>query len=135
MIATQMAVVTTDQASKAVAEFLSVLETKQIDNLLTIWDENGIFELPFSHNFSHKAVPGLHHPKFEGRQRIYELFQGVGAAKDFEFQDIAFYPMVDAEWVFVEFLGNVKQLDMGIKYINQYCALARVRQGKMLLFR
>lgn len=36
MNATELAKITTDHACKPVVEFLSVLETKQVDNLLTI---------------------------------------------------------------------------------------------------
>jgi hypothetical protein len=64
MNATQLAQITTDPACKAVVEFLSVLETKEVDNLLTIWAEDCLFELPFSH----KGIPGLEYPKFRGRQ-------------------------------------------------------------------
>lgn len=131
MNATQIAAVTTDPASKAVAEFLSVLETKEAYRLLTIWSEEGVFELPFSH----KAIPGMHHPKFEGAQRIYELFKGVGAAKDIECKDIVFFPMRDPEYVYVEFFCDITQLDLGIKYTNRYCGLAHVRDGEIVLFR
>ncbi|XOF33076.1 MAG: nuclear transport factor 2 family protein [Candidatus Electrothrix sp. YB6] len=131
MNATQLAAVTTDPASKAVLEFLSVLETKKVDNLLSIWDENGIFELPFSH----KGIPSLYHPKFEGRQCIYELFQALLPGESFKFKEIALYPMINQEYVFIEFIGDITQLDRGIKYTNRYCALAHTRKGKILLFR
>ncbi|TFI54882.1 hypothetical protein BLD44_007810 [Mastigocladus laminosus UU774] len=99
MNATELASKTTEPSSKAVAKFLSILETKKVDNLLKIWAENAIFELPFSH----KGIPGLEHPKFQSRQRIYELFVNVAKEKDILCKDIVLYPMRDPDYVFVEF--------------------------------
>lgn len=131
MNATELARITTEPSGKAVAEFLSVLETKRVENLLTIWAENATFELPFSH----KGIPGLEHPKFQGRQRIYELFVDVAQQKDILCKDVVLYPMRDPDYVFVEFLCDINQLDLGIKYTNQYCAITHVPGGEILLFR
>ena len=131
MNATELAQVTTDPSGKAVLEFLSVLETKKVDNLLNIWHEDALIEFPFSH----KAVPGLEHPKLVGLQVIYNAFQNVVLGKDFVFKNIEVFPMKDPEYVYTEFFCDLTQLDLGIKYTNRYCSLAHVPGGKILLFR
>ena len=39
---TELAQVTTDRSGKAVLEFLSVLETTDVDQLLVLWHEDGM---------------------------------------------------------------------------------------------
>jgi ketosteroid isomerase-like protein len=131
MNATELAKVTTDPSSKAIVDFLSVLETKKVENLLTIWAEDALFELPFSH----KGIPGLDHPKFRGRTRIYELFKKISVEKNITCQNIILYPMRDPEYVYIEFACHIEQLDLGIKYLNQYCGIAHVLNTEILLFR
>jgi|GEM_PF-3480768 len=131
MNATELAQVTCDPSGKKVLEFLSVLETKEVDNLLNIWHEEGMIEFPFSH----KAVPGLEHPKLIGLQVIYKVFQDVIKGKDFVFKDIEVFPMKDPDYVYTECFCDLTQLDFGIKYTNRYCFLAHVPDGKILLFR
>jgi hypothetical protein len=42
MNATELAQVTTDRSGKAVLEFLSVLETTDVDQLLVLWHDDGM---------------------------------------------------------------------------------------------
>ena len=71
MNATELAQVTTDPSGKAVLEFLSVLETKDVDQLLVLWHDDGMIEFPFSH----KGIPGLPHPQICGKDAIYVTFK------------------------------------------------------------
>lgn len=131
MNATELAQVTTDRSSKAVLEFLSVLETKDVDQLLVLWHDDGMIEFPFSH----KGIPGLPHPQICGKDAIYATFQNVIKVKDLTFKAISVFPTKDPNYVYIESLCDITQLDLNIKYTNRYAFFNHVPEGKILLVR
>jgi ketosteroid isomerase-like protein len=131
MNATELAQVTADPSGKAVLEFLSVLETKDVNQLLVLWHDDGMIEFPFSH----KGIPGLPHPQICGKEAIYATFQNVAKVKDLTFKEITVFPMKDPDYVYVESLCDITQLDLNINYTNRYAFLCYVPEGKIMLVR
>jgi ketosteroid isomerase-like protein len=127
--ATPNAYIVRQQARATVLRFLEGLETKNMEQVNSVWAEDAVQDMPFS-------PPG--HPKrVVGRDALIALYAGCpqasGAA---EFTDgIVFHPTLDPETVFVEYRGVVEVIPTGRTYRQTYGGLFHVENGQITLFR
>lgn len=112
-----------------VRAFLGALEEKDMAAFAEVWADDGVQDMPFSPEGFPKRV--------EGKENIiahYAAWPEISGDAAFT-DDLVFYPMADAEWVFAEYRGRVEILTTGRVYEQRYGGLFHVRDGKIVLFR
>lgn len=117
------------QTRQAVIDMLTALESKDMDKFSSVWADDAVQDMPYSPEGFPKRV--------NGKKAIVELYAQwpeTSGATDFTSQ-LIFYPMIDAEMVFVEFKGNVDVIPTGRNYKQNYGGLYHVENGKIKLYR
>ncbi len=117
------------QTRQTVVNFLTALESKDMESFANTLADDMVQEMPFS--------PEGHPKRVRGKANIVELFSNwpdVSGDADFT-SELRFYPMIDPEMVFVEYKGDVDIITTGRKYLQTYGGLFHVQNGKIKLFR
>ena len=117
------------QTEQAVRDFLTSLETKDMDTFATVWAEDAVQEMPFS--------PEGFPSQIEGRDNLiqhYETWPEISGSANFT-NELVFYPMEDPTLVFAEWRGIVEIIPTGRLYEQRYGGLFQVVDGQIKLFR
>ncbi|NER80484.1 MAG: hypothetical protein F6K42_13085 [Leptolyngbya sp. SIO1D8] len=117
------------QTEQAVRDFLTSLETKDMDAFAAVWAEDAVQDMPFSPEGFPKRV--------EGRENLiqhYAAWPRISGNANFT-DELVLYPMADPTLVFAEWRGVVDILPTDRLYEQQYGGLFRVVDGKIQLFR
>ena len=114
---------------EAVVNFLTALETKDMESFAGVWADDAIQDMPYSPEGFPKRVVGK-----ENLIKHYADWPKNSGDADFT-SKLIFYPMIDPEMVFVEFKGDVDIIPTGRKYDQHYGGLFHVENGKIKLFR
>ena len=110
-------------------DFLTALETKDMDAFAGVWAEDAVQDMPYSPEGFPKRV--------SGKKNILDHYAGWpenSGSADFT-SELIYYPMKNPEMIFVEFKGDVDIIPTGRKYLQTYGGLFYVEDGKIKLFR
>ena len=108
-------------------QFLSALMTRDVDQVMPLWNEAGVMEFPF--------VPEGSPNTFEGVDAIrMTLASAFVQRPKMSFFDIKAYQAADPDFAFVEFKGDMT-LQSGAPYNNTYIAKVEAKDGKLLHFK
>lgn len=109
--------------------FMETLAAGNMAKLMTFWAEDGILEFPFH-------PPGAP-DRIVGKSAITSYFQGTtGKKKPRAFPITGIYPMLEPNYVFLEFDGKLENLVTREEYTNKYCVLFKFNaSGAVTLFR
>ena len=117
------------QTRQVVLDFLHGLEEKDMDKVNGVWAEDAVQHMPY--------VPEGWSTQVVGRDALiaqYGQWPEVSGQANFT-DNLVFYPMLDAQTVFVEYNGVVEILPTGLTYRQIYGGLFHVEDGKITLFR
>lgn len=117
------------QTEQTVRDFLTSLETKDMNAFATVWAEDAVQDMPFSPEGFPKRV--------EGRDNLiqhYAAWPEISGDANFT-DELVFYPMADPTMVFAEWRGMVDILPTGRLYEQRYGGLFQVVDGQIQLFR
>ena len=117
------------QTKKAVRDFLTALEQKDMEKFAGVWAEDAVQEMPYAP----KGFP----ERVSGRAALiqhYAAWPENSGKADFT-SDLVFHPLQDPEWIFAEFKGQVEIVPTGRMYHQSYGGLFLVKKGKITLFR
>ncbi|MEM0911375.1 MAG: nuclear transport factor 2 family protein [Pseudomonadota bacterium] len=117
------------QARAVVTDFLVALEQKDMDAFSDVWSEDAVQDMPFSPEGFPKRVIGK-----ENLIAHYAKWPEMSGDANFT-DNLRFYPMRDANTIFVEYTGSVDVLTTGRKYEQTYAGLFQIEDGKISLFR
>jgi uncharacterized protein len=109
--------------------FMATLAEGAMDRLMIFWAEDGVLEFPFH--------PPNTPDRIVGKPALTEYFQGTTSTKKpSAFPITGSYPMLDPNFVFMEFDGQLQNLKTGEHYTNKYCVLLQFNEaGEVKLFR
>ncbi len=117
------------QTQRAVVDFLTSLENKDMDKFAELWAEDAVQDMPFSPEGFPKRV--------EGKTNLLEHYapwSEISGEANFT-DELVFYPMQDSTMVFAEWKGDVEIIPTGRQYKQRYGGLFHVVDGKIELFR
>ncbi len=117
------------QTEQAVRDFLTALETKDMEKFAQVWAEDAVQHMPYSPKGFPKQVSGK-----ANLMEHYKAWPKISGKANFT-DHLVIYPMQDPEMVFVEFKGDVYIISTGRNYRQVYGGLFHVEQGKIMLFR
>ena len=127
--ANPVAYIKRQQTKQAVRDFLTSLETKDMEKFASIWAEDAVQDMPYAPEGFPKRVNG------KGNLIAhYAAWPENSGEADFTSQ-LVLYPMQNPEIVFAEFKGDVDIIPTGRKYEQHYGGLFYVENGKIKLFR
>lgn len=107
--------------------FLRALETRDVDQVMPLWDENGTMEFPY--------VPEGSPSRFEGADAIRATLASAFIQRTrVSFFEVAAYQAENSNLAFIEFKGDMR-LQSGAHYNNTYIAKAEARGGKLFHFK
>lgn len=107
--------------------FLDALTTRDVDQVMPLWNDDGVMEFPF--------VPEGSPNTFEGSEAIRTTLEGAFVQRpQMGFFDVKAYQAADPDLAFVEFKGDMT-LQSGAPYNNTYIAKVEARDGKLLHFK
>lgn len=114
-------------AADLAQRFLHALETRNIENVMPLWAEDGILEFPFAPEGSSN--------QFMGKQAIQTILASSFQSRTrIAFPKIDVYSLADPDGAVVEFRGAM-ELATGKPYNNRYIALVQSHNGQLTLFR
>jgi hypothetical protein len=109
-------------------DFLGLLEAKDLDAWLELWDEDGEQLIPYAPNGFPKRVAG--------KAAIQHHYSGLPDAYGrMAFPDLKIYPMLDPDMLVAEWRGEIDVLATGRPYNNTYCGLFTFRDGKITQYK
>ncbi|WP_162906655.1 nuclear transport factor 2 family protein [Algihabitans albus] len=107
--------------------FLRALETRDVEQIIPLWNDNGVMEFPY--------VPEGSPSRFEGVDAIRTTLASAFVQRTMmSFFDVTSYQAVDPNFAFVEFKGDMT-LQSGAPYNNTYIAKVEARDGKLIHFK
>ena len=108
-------------------QFLNALTTRDVDQVMPLWNEDGVMEFPF--------VPEGSPNRFEGLDAIRSTLASAFVQRPrMLFFDVKAYQAADSNLAFVEFKGDMT-LQNGAPYNNTYIAKVEARDGKLIHFK
>ena len=107
--------------------FLDALATRDVDQVMPLWNEDGVMEFPF--------VPEGSPNTFKGAEAIRSTLANAFVQRTkMAFFDVRTYQAFDPDLAFVEFKGDMT-LQSGAPYNNSYIAKVVARDGKLVHFK
>lgn len=107
--------------------FLDALTTRDVDQVMPLWNEDGVMEFPF--------VPEGSPNTFKGVEVIRTTLASAFVQRPkMGFFDVKAYQAADPNLAFVEFKGDMT-LQSGAPYNNTYIAKVEARDGKLVHFK
>ena len=107
--------------------FLDALTTRDVDQVMPLWNEDGVMEFPF--------VPEGSPSTFEGAEAIRTTLESAFIQRPkMGFFEVKAYQAADPNLAFIEFKGEMT-LQSGAPYNNTYIAKVEARDGKLLHFK
>ena len=107
--------------------FLQALTTRDVDQIMPLWNDDGVMEFPF--------VPEGSPNRFEGVDAIRTTLAGAFVQRPkMRFFDVKAHQAADPNLAFVEFKGDMT-LQSGAPYNNTYIAKVEARDGKLQNFK
>ena len=118
---------THQQTIDVATEFLHTLGRGDMETLMKLWHDNGRLEFPFS--------PTGEEP-VEGIDQLRSYFEATqGYKKPYGCSIKAVIPAANPDCVVVEFHGDLIDTRTDELYDNEYIAIVRVRDRRVILFR
>ena len=117
------------QTKKAVRDFLTALEQKDMEQFAGVWAEDAVQEMPYAPKGFPKRVSGR-----ANLIQHYAAWPENSGRADFT-SALVFHPLQDPERIFAEFKGQVEIVPTGRIYHQRYGGLFLVKKGKIALFR
>ena len=107
--------------------FLRALETRDVDQVMPLWNDDGVMEFPY--------VPEGSPNTFQGVDAIRTTLSSAFVQRTkMGFFDVKSYQAADPDLAFVEFKGDMT-LESGAPYNNTYIAKVEARDGKLVHFK
>ena len=116
------------QSIKTVKSFFKALESRDIDAVIELWHDDGVLEFPFAPDGAPKTATGKAHIK-------QVLGEDLADRSRVTFPHLDIQPMLNPESVVAEFTSDMEVASSEEIYANQYVAIAKVKDGRLLLFR
>lgn len=117
-----------NESIETVRSFFKALELRDIDAVAELWHSDGILEFPFAPDSAPTTV--------KGKADIKKILgEDLADRSHVAFPHLNIQPMLDPEGVVAEFSSDMEVASSGASYANQYIALAKVKDGRLLLFR
>ena len=110
-------------------DFLTSLETEDMEKFAGLWADDAVQDMPFSPDGFPKKVAGR-----ENLVAHYAAWPENSGEADFT-SNLVFHAMQDPEMVFAEFTGQVDIVPTGRTYNQVYGGLFHVQGGLIKLFR
>lgn len=108
-------------------KFLKALETKDLGQIMPLWNDDGVLEFPFAPDGSPKT--------FEGTDTIRRTLAAAFVQRPkMKFPEITTYQAEDPNLAFLEFKGDMT-LKSGAPYNNTYIAKVVARDGRLVQFK
>ena len=117
------------QTKKAVRDFLTALEQKDMEKFAGVWAEDAVQEMLYAPKGFPKRVSGR-----ANLMKHYAAWPENSGSADFT-SHLVFHPLQDPERIFAEFKGQVEIIPTGRIYHQSYGGLFLVKKGKIALFR
>jgi|Tabmets5t2r1_1033131.scaffolds.fasta_scaffold00351_3 ketosteroid isomerase-like protein len=115
------------QNIKSIHVFLNLLEQKDLNAWINLWDENG----QQIHPYAPKGFPRI----LSGKNTIFHHWSGVpNAYGRITFSDRETYPTLDPDVIYIEFRGEIEVLANNKNYNNKYCCRFTFSKGKILSY-
>jgi uncharacterized protein len=113
---------------QSIRNFLELLSQKRMDEWLALWDEQGVQDMPYSP----KGFP----KRLEGKGAIAKHYSALPTSVGrMVFPDLVIYPTTEPNTFFAEYRGEIEIKATGKPYNNNYAALFKFRNGRIVLFR
>jgi ketosteroid isomerase-like protein len=110
---------------KLIQSFLDLLEQKDLDTWINLWDEDGRQSNPYAP----RGFPRI----LSGKNAIYHHWSGVpNAYGKIAFTEREIYPTLDPDVIFIEFRGKIEVLKTNRNYNNTYCCRFTFSKGKLV---
>jgi ketosteroid isomerase-like protein len=112
---------------KLIQSFLDLLEQKDLDTWINLWDEDGRQFNPYAP----RGFPRI----LSGKNAIFHHWSGVpNAYGKMAFIEREIYPTLDPDVIFIEFRGRVEVLKTNRNYNNTYCCRFTFSKGKLVKY-
>jgi ketosteroid isomerase-like protein len=110
---------------KLIQSFLDLLEQKDLDTWINLWDEDGRQSNPYAP----RGFPRI----LSGKNAIFHHWSGVpNAYGKIAFTEREIYPTLDPDVIFIEFRGKIEVLKTNRNYNNTYCCRFTFSKGKLV---
>lgn len=110
---------------KLIQSFLDLLEQKELNSWIDLWNEDGRQINPYAP----KGFPRI----LDGKSAIFHHWSGIpNAYGKIAFTDREVYPTLDPNIIFVEFRGKIEVLKNNKNYNNTYCCRFTFSKGRIL---
>ena len=117
------------QTRQTVIDFLTGLETKDMDKVNSVWADDAVQDMPYvPDGWDHQVI---------GKEALVAHYAGwpETSGKASFTETLIFYPMQDPQTVYVEFKGEVEIVPTGRTYRQTYGGLFHVENRKITLYR
>jgi ketosteroid isomerase-like protein len=112
---------------KLIQSFLDLLEQKDLNAWIDLWDEDGRQLNPYAP----KGFPRV----LSGKNAIFHHWSGIpNAYGRISFTDRETYPTLDPDVIYIEFRGDIEVLANNKNYNNKYCCRFTFSKGKILSY-
>jgi ketosteroid isomerase-like protein len=110
---------------KLIQSFLDLLEQKDLNAWINLWDEYGRQLNPYAP----RGFPRI----LSGKNAIFHHWSGIpNAYGKIAFTDREIYPTLDPDVIFTEFRGKIEVLKNNKNYNNTYCCRFTFSKGKLV---
>ncbi|HEY9385831.1 MAG TPA: nuclear transport factor 2 family protein [Nitrososphaeraceae archaeon] len=109
---------------KLIQSFLDLLEQKDLNAWINLWDEDGEQLNPYAP----RGFPRI----LSGKNAIFHHWSGIpNAYGKIAFTDRKIYPTLDPDVIFTEFRGKIEVLKNNKNYNNTYCCRFTFSKGNL----
>jgi ketosteroid isomerase-like protein len=110
---------------KLIQSFLDLLEQKDLNAWINLWDEDGRQLNPYAPRGFPRTL--------SGKNTIFHHWSGIpNAYGKIAFTDREIYPTLDPDVIFTEFRGKIEVLKNNKNYNNTYCCRFTFSKGKLV---
>lgn len=117
------------RAARTINDFLTTLGSGNVAATATLVAENAVFEYPYATEGAPERI--------EDREEIVRraLEGGLKTRRNLRFLDAQISPMLDPEWVVIEFRNESVTADTNQPYNQHFLNLIRVIDGQIIYFK
>lgn len=108
-----------------VQRYIQFLVEKNLEGLMSLWDEQGVLEFPFA--------PQGRPSRVEGKAALYAYVQGVlNTLEIVSIQQQQVYATLDPDLIIAEIEGEGRAISTGRTYNAKYVWILRTKHGKLI---
>lgn len=121
---------------QAFLDNLRLLSENDLDAWIALWDEDGIYELPFAPAGTPQRVQGKEKVRDYMRLVLSAMSPVQGEAEHWQFWDIAVYETRDPRTILAEYKGRARLVPTGNIYSQTYISrVSTSADGRIILYR